>query len=621
MYSRCRAWADSYSFLVDYGNMGGDVAYPLAEEAIGTAMGLDDSIAEVWASLGLLRWVQLRFDEAESALLRATQLDEKSYTAWLWYGNVLNNTNRHAEALAAFEKAYSLEPMARPVVGNLGNAYRKRGNLVQMRQLAERLLQLDPERAGSTRAEIADSFLHEGEIAKAISTYREILASDPNNVRAMRWLGHAYLILGDRTEARQWLQRADSAAPFAGSMYPAFEIDRDFDGAVAYFEDILARVGTRRSVLAIRTLFRARYMDGDIAGAAEYLKEQLVLLNGQIDIDPSDINQLDELLIAEFLIEHGNANGLDGSRGQVMLDEIYAGLTDLNQQGFEHPMTLVSLSVASAIKGDSLASVEFANQAIDKGFRGWYNAFEYPSMVSIRDSFSDAGVVDRVLAANEAEFVKLANMELPAYAGLQQRLPVEMSREEFGDYSGYYSDGNILFRVWVAEDGSFAAVGGQANPVLTILPFEEDAFFTTLNKNWTLRFGRDKNGEVTHILFEINGGMNRLKRANPPPEAIEVPRETLLRYEGTYIWTSVPATAENTSDADQWVAVLSVDDDGVLWVDFDNQPILYLVPFAENKFYMPGFDTTFEFLFDDDSQVATRILNVTDGRLVEFIRQ
>ena len=41
--------ADSYTLLVEYGNMTGEDAYPLAQQAVDQAMAIDDSVSEVWA--------------------------------------------------------------------------------------------------------------------------------------------------------------------------------------------------------------------------------------------------------------------------------------------------------------------------------------------------------------------------------------------------------------------------------------------------------------------------------------------------------------------------------------------------------------------------------------------
>ena len=613
--------ADSYSFLVNYGNLDGAIGYPQAQGAIDAAMALDESVAEVWASRGLLLWVGEELVEAEQALLRAIELDEKSYTAWLWYGNVLNALRRHSDALAAYEMAYRLEPMALPVLGNLAFHYNIRGRSEDSRPLIERLITVDPAREGSHRTGLADTYFHDGELATAVARYRDVLAVDPNNYRALLWQGHTYLVMGNLVEGQRWLVRAETVAPLSGARYPLYEIAGDYDGATAYIEDVVRRLGTRQLVQPIATLFRTRYMAGDIPGAAVYLKEYLGLLNGQLDINPSDWDQLDELLVAGFLIEHGDDHGFDSAQGRGMLDEIHSSLVSLNQQGYEHPMTLISLSAASALKGDNLAALENAAQAVERGFRGWYNVTEYPWMMALNEELARMGILALVTAEREKQLQMLEGIALAPFAEDATRQPLAMSREAFREYQGYYTDGNFLLRVFIDDEGRFSAVAGQNNPTAQMVPFEDDAFYSSISQNFVFRFGRDERESVSHVTLEISGDVIRFKRTEPPPPPIQVPREDLSRYEGTYAWSRVTAGAEAVSEADRWVAEISVDDEGVLWLDFDNQPKLYLAPYAEHKFHLSGFDTTLEFVFDEGSEVPTRVLNVSDGTLREFLRQ
>ena len=97
--------ADSYTLLVEYGNMTGEDAYPLAQQAIDQAMAIDDSVSEVWASLGLLRQDQQRLGESEKAFVRALELDPDNFSAWYWYTVTLRYDRRDVEALTALLKA------------------------------------------------------------------------------------------------------------------------------------------------------------------------------------------------------------------------------------------------------------------------------------------------------------------------------------------------------------------------------------------------------------------------------------------------------------------------------------------------------------------------------------
>ncbi|MEM1175770.1 MAG: tetratricopeptide repeat protein, partial [Pseudomonadota bacterium] len=242
--------ADSYSLLVDYGNLPGEEGFLLAQAAIDKAMELDDSLSEVWASLGLLRLQQDRDQDAIDALQKAIDLDEKNFWAWSWYGTVVQGQRRFREAQSAMESAYALEPMAIPVNNNLAVHYEYQGDFVRARQHYERVAELRPETVAEAKTDIAETFQAEGRLANAIQDYRELLSVDASNIRAMSGLGQTYLLLGDTAEASAWYARLTELASLTVSKYRLFEARGDFDAALIYLEDYLVRVGARQDIEA-----------------------------------------------------------------------------------------------------------------------------------------------------------------------------------------------------------------------------------------------------------------------------------------------------------------------------------------------------------------------------------
>lgn len=110
----------------------------LAEEAVLTALALDDSLAQAHGTLGVVRKLQFDFASAERALRHAVSLDpadpwlqEKLVGVYIW-------TERPREALAAAERAVELDPLSPTARAELARA------LVADDRCDEALVQLAP---------------------------------------------------------------------------------------------------------------------------------------------------------------------------------------------------------------------------------------------------------------------------------------------------------------------------------------------------------------------------------------------------------------------------------------------------------------------------------------------
>lgn len=609
--------ADSYVLLVDYGNADGATVLPIAQEAIDKAMSIDDSVSEVWASLGLARTEQGDLDGAEQALLQAIELNPKNYAAWLWYSNILNQMRRFSDGIAALEQAYALEPMSKPVNQNLAGRYFASGDFVRARQHYERLMTLDEDQSIGFRDSIAQTYFHEGDFSRAITTWREILDDSPGDQVALGGIAHSWLALGDVAESRRWFLRAEDMVRFRRDMYWAFEVEEDYEGAIVYLEDKLKLDQNRRNLGTLHLLFRASYLGGDIPQAGRYLSEILQNLNGRFEVDPADRTPGENLLRATFLIRHGEEAGLDPQRGYEMVDEILAGLELLREQAQERPATLASLAVAYALKGDSLPALAALDEAVDRGFRKYDYMLSQPAFDSLRDSSDFVAITDRIETLLAEDRAELAQIEFEPYAPPEARQPVAMSREQFRKYEGYYTDGNVVAHFYVAEDGAYTAQLGQNPPVAT-LPFAEDMFFFPLAPQMTVRFISDDSGKVSHFLVGSEGNTDRMKRIPAPAPAIRLDRSIIERYAGTYAYDRLSGKTENRSEVDLWAGKFSVDEEGRAWIDFDNQPILELDPISETEFRIRGFIQTFRMVVDPDTGNVERMEMRQEGAVLNF---
>lgn len=612
--------ADSYMLLVQHGNLDGAIAFPLAAEAIDKAMAIDDSVSEVWASLGVSLGAQSDWDGAEQAFRRALALDEKNANAWHRLGQVLIRSRRFDEGLLALENAYALEPMSGEINGLLAERYYQKGDFVRARHFYERMPTIDESQSVLSRIRVADMYFDEGDIARAITLWRDVLDDSPGNQEVLQSLAFGYVVLGDISEARRWFLRSESIDRTSRSMYLAFLAEKNYDGSIVYLEDKLELDQNRRSGLTLHSLFQASYLGGDISLAADYIQELLTILNGRFEVNPANTVHLNNLLQANFLIDYGEEFGLDSGRGHEMVDEILDALLTLREQGMNRPLTLVSLAQAYALKGNYPAALASLDEAVERGYRNFFGSIDEPAFDKLRNSSDFIAITERMERLLDQERSLLAAVEFEPYSLPEARQPIAMSREQFRKFEGYYSDGNVVAHIYIASDGSYIARAGQSTP-FPILPFEENKFFGELDSDFVAEFMADENGEITHVMAGDEDNTQRFKRVMAPLPAVELDRAILKRYEGTYVHERLSPATESRSETDLWAAVISVDDDDKIWIDFDNQPILEIVPTSETEFNMPGFLWTVTMIVDADIGITSQFEMIADGRLMLFERQ
>jgi TolB-like protein/Tfp pilus assembly protein PilF len=612
--------ADSYTSLVIYGNMTGDDAYPLAQAAIDRAMAIDDSVSEVWASLGYLRYEQRALAESAEAFRRAIQLDDRNFSAWYWYTNTLRLGRQDTEALAAMQRAVELEPMSYLANERIANMYDVRGDFVRAIQHYDRADQLDDKETSLFPLEIAWSYLWAGEYARAIDVFRNILADQADSVSAMQGLSAIYLAMGDYREAELWNDRAAAISVLYREGHRILEARQNYAGAKVYWEQRLQREAPRRELGTLYNLFRINYVSGDIEAARTWLAELVESLDGRIEVHPRNVRPWRELAIAAFWIAHGSEENQEPERGRAIATEVRDGLTPLAHMGWNRPDMLGSLAAAHALLGEPTAAIDRLSEAIEAGFKNQVSALANPAFDSIRDLPEYAQAIARMDELTAQDKIRLADLQLAPYVPPVKREPVAVARELLERYVGWYSDGNALMHVYFSEDNRFAGKYGP-RPMSYLLALSGDTFYSPAFSEITMRFYLDDSGEATHFEFIFPGGKTRVKRVDAPPPVIQLPRETLARYEGTYAMDTLEGVQDEQAEADVWVAEIYVDDDGTIWIDYDDQPRLEITAFSETEFQLVGMAAQYRFVVDPDTGEVNEFIRMKDGSEGSFYRQ
>jgi TolB-like protein/Tfp pilus assembly protein PilF len=205
--------ADSYASLSAQNAFGLSVTEtaPLARAAAIRALEIDNNLAEAHQSLGLVR---LNFDwdwtGAEKALKRALELNPNSAHAWHWYSHLLIAMDRFDESLAASKCAIELNPLDLDMNIHLAWHYFFTRNYDLTLEVARKTLEMD-----STFTE-AYSFIgwacvQKGQFEEAIDAYQQSRLLREKHEQ-LAWLGHAYALSGNQTEARGYITELNNAS-------------------------------------------------------------------------------------------------------------------------------------------------------------------------------------------------------------------------------------------------------------------------------------------------------------------------------------------------------------------------------------------------------------------------
>ena len=134
--------ADAHALAVAYAYRGEDALFE-AEGAVRRALAIDERDGKAHASLGFLRTLRWRWDEAEAEYREALRLDPAYATTYIWYSILLWATGRFEDAKIQIEAALALDPLSPIINRGAGRAYFYAGESVRAAELLKKALELN----------------------------------------------------------------------------------------------------------------------------------------------------------------------------------------------------------------------------------------------------------------------------------------------------------------------------------------------------------------------------------------------------------------------------------------------------------------------------------------------
>ena len=187
--------ADCYLALVFYGEAPQEFI-PKMKASAAKAMELDGTLAEARTILASTKVVcDWDWSGAEQEYIRAIEINPNYSTAHYRYAFHLAQTGRIEESLSESRRALELDPTSLIINENLGSRLRNARRYDEAIEQYRKTLEIDPNFL-SLHSQIGGVYLQKGMHAEAIAEINKASGG-----RATAQLGHAYAVLGQKSEA------------------------------------------------------------------------------------------------------------------------------------------------------------------------------------------------------------------------------------------------------------------------------------------------------------------------------------------------------------------------------------------------------------------------------------
>ena len=200
--------ADCYALMPQETGASPSEVLPRAKAFADRALEIDESMAEVHATLGLINESLWQWSDAQKEFERSIELNPTYATAHQWYSLLLGNTGRRDERMAEIKKAYELDPLSAAISLNVGLSYLDRGDHLRAVDQINKTIEISPNffvaHAGLTAA-----YLKLGKSNEALLEAQKSVELSKRHAYALRALSHALAASGDRNGALEIIRELE----------------------------------------------------------------------------------------------------------------------------------------------------------------------------------------------------------------------------------------------------------------------------------------------------------------------------------------------------------------------------------------------------------------------------
>jgi len=171
-----------------------------AKEAVHKALGLDDTLAQAHATLGIIKVDEWDWEGAESEFKRALELNPNLARAHGLYKSYLTVMGRHTEALAQIKLAQELDPLNMHAKFQEGLALYNAHRFDEAIRLLQHVIELQPDFSFAHYL-LGTSYAMKGMYPEAIAAYQKFSSLEGEKTENQIYLGYAYAMSGQREKA------------------------------------------------------------------------------------------------------------------------------------------------------------------------------------------------------------------------------------------------------------------------------------------------------------------------------------------------------------------------------------------------------------------------------------
>jgi DNA-binding winged helix-turn-helix (wHTH) protein/Flp pilus assembly protein TadD len=204
--------ADCYIMLCEYGLLASEDSYRNGKAAALKALGLDESLAEAHASLGLITMLyDWDLATAEKGFKRAIELNPNYATAHQWYAVHLAVSGRFDEAFAQIRQAQELDPLSPIISVNVARIHYFARQYDEALRCCRTILETEPT-FGAAHKVMGLAYQQKGMSGEALAALQRALDLLGDTPEMIGFLAHAYAISGNPEETHKLLERLEEMA-------------------------------------------------------------------------------------------------------------------------------------------------------------------------------------------------------------------------------------------------------------------------------------------------------------------------------------------------------------------------------------------------------------------------
>jgi transcriptional activator of cad operon len=372
-----------------------------AEPLLDVAERLDPNLSELYAVRGALRAEQLRFEEAESDLHRAVEINPNDSWAFAELGRLYLATGHPRDSLSSYEQALRLDPLDFLHFARKCVALADMARYDNAKEACARARTLQDQ---GNFAFITSSWLErtQGHVLDALSWNAQAIERAPRDVNLYDQRGDLMLSIGLSQAARQNYQQA-----LAGTL------DRDeanlglakvafYEGGPDALQAFLSASHLDEASTAVH-LMRVAYLHvlaGDFASAHKTLARAMAapdFVEAHLN-DPwfARWGESDQLLVALCELQAGEKEA-----GERHLGQISAVIDQELAAGVERFGVYELQAQVLALRGDADAAMTALTRAADLGWRRAWWAEREPYFAALRTRDDFRKLLARVNGSNQ----------------------------------------------------------------------------------------------------------------------------------------------------------------------------------------------------------------------------